>query len=50
MRGGGGGATGAIYKNGKDLSDKALVNLQHGDVMTLITPGSGDMGEPFAAG
>jgi len=50
MRGGDDGATGAIYKNGKDISDKALVNLQHGALMTLITPGSGGMGEPFAAG
>lgn len=50
MRGGGDGATGAIFKNGKPIADKTPVTLEHGDVMTLITPGSGGMGEPFAGG
>lgn len=49
LRGGGDGATGAILKNGAAIADKTPVTLLPGDVMTLITPGSGGMGAPAAA-
>ena len=45
LRGGGDGATGAILKNGVPIADKTPVTLQCGDIMTLVTPGSGGMGE-----
>jgi N-methylhydantoinase B/oxoprolinase/acetone carboxylase alpha subunit len=44
LRGGGDGGTGAILKNGQSIADKTPVTLQRGDVMSLITPGSGGMG------
>jgi N-methylhydantoinase B len=41
LLGGGDGATGAVMLNGKEIADKTPVQLKKGDVMRLMTPGSG---------
>jgi len=46
LKGGGDGGTGAILKNGASVPDKTPMTLQEGDVVSLITPGSGGMGTP----
>ncbi|HYC48112.1 MAG TPA: hydantoinase B/oxoprolinase family protein [Burkholderiales bacterium] len=46
LLGGGDGATGGIWLNGKSVPDKTPVTLRKGDVMRLETPGSGGMGAP----
>lgn len=43
LLGGGDGQTGAILLNGKPIADKTPVKLAQGDVMRLLTPGSGGM-------
>jgi N-methylhydantoinase B len=42
--GGGDGDTGAIHLNGNAIPDKTPVTLKKGDVMRLLTPGSGGIG------
>ena len=46
LRGGGDGGTGAILKNGEPVADKTPMRVECGDVIRLITPGSGGMGVP----
>jgi N-methylhydantoinase B len=41
IRGGGAGATGATFLNGAVVPDKIPLNLCKGDVMRMLTPGSG---------
>jgi N-methylhydantoinase B len=41
LLGGGDGATGGIELNGKAIADKTPVTLKRGDVLRLLTPGSG---------
>ena len=43
LLGGGDGKTGAILLNDKAIADKTPVKLKKGDVMQLLTPGSGGM-------
>lgn len=43
MLGGGDGKTGAILLNNKPIADKTPVTLNKGDVVQLLTPGSGGM-------
>lgn len=46
LLGGRDGATGAILLNDKPIADKTPVKLAKGDVMQLLTPGSGGMRPP----
>jgi len=46
LLGGGDGKTGAILLNNKPIADKTPVKLAKGDVMQLLTPGSGGMRPP----
>lgn len=46
LKGGRDGDTGAILLNGKPIADKTSVRLNKGDVMQLLTPGSGGMLPP----
>ena len=43
LLGGADGATGGIYLNGKEVPDKTPLALNKGDVLRLVTPGSGGM-------
>jgi len=46
LMGGHDGKTGAVLMNGKPIADKTPVILKSGDVITLLTPGSGGMRPP----
>ena len=46
LLGGSDGATGGIYLNGLTVPDKQPMTLKHGDVVRLVTPGSGGMHPP----
>jgi N-methylhydantoinase B len=46
FRGGAPGAPGGVYLNGNDIPDKLPVTMRNGDVMRLVTPGSGGMHSP----
>jgi N-methylhydantoinase B/oxoprolinase/acetone carboxylase alpha subunit len=46
LLGGHDGKTGAIRMNDQPIADKTPVTLRKGDVMRLLTPGSGGMREP----
>lgn len=46
LLGGGDGKTGAILLNGKPIPDKTPATVRKGDVMQLLTPGSGGMRPP----
>jgi N-methylhydantoinase B len=46
LLGGGDGKTGAIRMNDRPIADKTPVTLKKGDVMRLLTPGSGGMHAP----
>jgi N-methylhydantoinase B len=49
LKGGGDGATGAILLNGQPVADKTPVRLKKGDVMRLLTPGSGAVGRKVSS-
>ncbi|HEV7801364.1 MAG TPA: hydantoinase B/oxoprolinase family protein [Burkholderiales bacterium] len=46
LLGGGDGKTGAVHLNDKPIADKTPVTLKQGDVIRLLTPGSGGMRPP----